>query len=210
MIRAITFSLIATGAAADGCPTHDDMTSGVTLWMLEDRFAISFQQTSEGLKTVEVDPNAPTRNWSNVEPDPHSLTPRRLSTFEGATLEYQNDPESLVDLDTLGVWRSEITIVPDIAPGASPQDHRTTTTGLFEIRFGETKNVTFGPCSYEAWSVEIELSLENDTHREIRERVFLPELGISVSVDGYDHAYSRNFGFSRFYADLPFDEITAE
>lgn len=191
MRLALVFTILATGAVAQDCPTAADLETGVRLTRTDPAFALLFRKTDGVLSGFAPMPDGTAIPIAEVaETDVATLI---NGPAVGARYVYDTPLQSLDDFQRQRSWSSRFSVndgSETIASGEMTLD----LTGLGEI--------DLGGCTYAVWRIAKQTRLDDGA--VIRaEDAFSPELGLTLNSIQLD-AQGTPMG------DLTFDRITAE
>ncbi len=157
---------------AAGCPTRDDLSSGIRLTRDEPFFSVVLTATQSGLSEAHV-----LRRGGRVE-EVSTLYAYPLAVLERLTengtlsLQYANDPAGIEGLTVGDVWRSAVTLFSDGTVVAE---------GHVVLNFQTAGSVTIADCTYATLIVHNVLSLTTDNPIRFQ-RHYAPELGLVVQT----------------------------
>ena len=187
--------VLANGAAADGCPTADDLGNGVTLLDSTRDVRIEHQLLDGSLtvsshRSLSIDEVVVRHRTSATYPHPLAL---RDDHPEFAA-SYQRPTDGLDDLRQTGEWTSRFTVIYR-SVHARRGEHR--------ISLESVSTVSIGECTYEVWIVNDSVQIDEQPVHQTR-KWYAPDLGIIVAQTG-------RFAIGQEMSDeFAFDQIVAE
>ena len=194
MRLALALCALATGAAAEGCPTAADLAGGIRLEQASGQMTIVTRREGDELRVdsdIRFDGGGGQQTVAYYE-HPLAMT-HRTDSRDGPLAEYSRDPAELNDILSLREWSSDFRFLRN-GMVQSLGTHTVRLTGLGDARFGD--------CSYTVWRVSSEIAFSDGT-AFASERIFAPDLGIVVGETFYGTS-------GRVVNVLTFDQITAE
>lgn len=196
IIRILAAALVVAAplaAAAQTCPTGDDVETGVQLTRTAPFFSVVFTQTENGLAEARVqDQGGVVQDVDTVYQHPLAVSERR-GPNGNLSVNYARDPAALDDLPALRSWSSDVALFQNGDPFTNGT-YTATVTG-----FGTAQ---IGPCSYDVWRVRDSLNLDTGTTIQF-EKSYAPDLGLVVGSIQLDPAGQPT-------GSVFFDRIAAE